>query len=52
MKDNINFDIFTENIQEAISKTFESMPLDELKKIDWLTLETDFFIEKDKIKAA
>ena len=38
----------TNGLKKLFEKTFNEMTLDELKKIDWLTWETDFFIEKDK----
>ena len=39
-------------LKDALNDAFSEMSADELKKIDWLCWNADFFIEKDKIKAA
>lgn len=41
-----------EKLEKSFNNAFEKMTLEDLKKIDWLTVETDFFIEKDQKKEA
>jgi len=50
MNDKLNFESLATKLETNITATFNEMPINELKKIDWLTWETDFFIEKDKPK--
>ena len=52
MNNKIDFDLLNNKLTQALLECFEDMTIDELKKLDWLTLETDFFISKDQTKAA
>lgn len=44
----INYKKLSIALEKSFNKTFSEMTLNELKKLDWCTWETDFFIEKDK----
>jgi len=48
----INYECLSENLKKSFDKAFSEMTLGELKKLDWFTYETDFFIEKDQGKEA
>ena len=48
----INYNKLSETLKTSFNKTFSQMTIEELKKLDWFTYETDFFIEKDKKKEA
>jgi len=47
-----NHEKLVSGLADAMNKAFSEMSIDELKKIDWLCWNADFYIEKDKVKAA
>lgn len=53
-KDNImiNYKKLSIALEKSFNKVFSEMTLDELKKLDCLTWNADFFIEKDQKKEA
>jgi len=46
----INYQKLSAKIEKSFNKTFSQMTIEELKKLDWFTYDTDFFIEKDQKK--
>lgn len=48
----INYKILSVELKKSLDKTFGEMTLDELKKLDCLTWNADFYIEKDQAKEA
>jgi len=48
MNEHINFEILAESIQNSLIETLKDKSVDELKALDWFSLETDFFIVKNK----
>lgn len=48
----INYNKLSEKLETSFNKIFGQMTIEELKKLDWFTYETNFFIEKDQKKKA
>lgn len=52
MKTSIDFESLQNALVDSLIQCLENMPTDDLKALDWLTLETDHFLEQSHIKAA
>ncbi|VAW66549.1 hypothetical protein MNBD_GAMMA10-3051 [hydrothermal vent metagenome] len=48
MNGHINFEILSASLQDSLIKALKDKSVDELKVLDWLSWETDFFIEQNK----
>ncbi len=44
----VNFEVLSESLQDSLLETLKNKSVDELKMLDWLTWETDFFIEQNQ----
>ncbi len=47
-----NYDSLLSLFEKSLNESFNELTLDELKKIDWLCWNSDFFIEQDQQQAA
>ncbi len=52
MNNSINIDGLTRLLQDNLYEAINTKSVDELKTLDWLTYETDFFLENKYKKAS
>ena len=49
---NLDFDKFENAIHRTLKEYVLETPIEELRKLDWFSLNPDFYIEQDKHKKA